>query len=92
MSYGLFQALEPDWFLQYSSTVQIFETTAIAIRVNGFYEQFPASEETKNAGSTAGSTKMNNSKKIKLRKQMARYLQQDEKIQPLDFYNWLHIC
>lgn len=30
--------------------------------------------------------------KIKLRKQMARYLQQDEKIQPLDFYNWLHIC
>lgn len=63
MSYGLFQALGPDWFLQYSSTVQMFETTAIAIRFNGFYEQFPASEETKNAGSTAGSTKMNNSKK-----------------------------
>lgn len=46
MSYGLFQVQEPDGFLQYSSTVLMFETTAIAIRFNGFYEQFPASEET----------------------------------------------
>lgn len=63
MSWGVLQVLESDWFLQYSSTVLMFETTAIAIRFNGFYEQLSASEGTAEWNNKSGSSKMNSNKK-----------------------------
>lgn len=91
MSYGLFQVLESDWFLQFSSTVLMFETTAIAIRCNSFYEQLPASERTAEWNKCWEQQEEQQQKNM-LRKQMAKHLQQDDKAQPLDFYNWLHTC
>lgn len=83
MSYGLFQVLESDWFLQYSSTVLMFETTAIAIRCNSFYEQLPASEGTAEWNNKCW--EQQDEQQQMLRKQMVRNLQQDEKAQPFDF-------